>query len=659
MVQADKIREAKERLGESAAILIAKELPIEMFDERTLKGKSIFRDEDTPSMIWFKQGCCFKDFSSGSTYDIIDFFTKAKGKTFIQAVKDLFDLVGMEYDENELKDNSQKDFFANYHYPHDEPANDRLDVESYFMRRGISPETLDYCCVKQSEAGDCAYQFYLSDGIHVATKYRVARPAKNSEFKWYWQKGADNCPVLYGLDKVDTTKPLVVCEGLNDRLSIVEAGYYNVVSIPGGANDLNWIDFNFDFLENFNDIILWYDDDEAGKKAVKEVVARIGLYRTKVVEPTEEIKNKIREYYNKYGSNIDKVDANNVLVAAGKDAVLRLIQDAKIVESKNVRKLMEYEEISIQDIPKTQTGFKSMDKIFSGTLESTLTILTGQAGSGKSSIINTMFVAAPLENDEKVFIYSGELPPSVLLGNILKPLASNRHILRFHNEGRPDGFKVTEEAIKAMKKYYMDKLFVFDEEKNLESNSITLMDSIIYSYRRYGVKNFILDSLLTIDCSKESGDDKYEKEASFVKKLKVLTNEYPIKICLVIHTRKLAAGTKSITGDDINGSSTHNKLCDRAYSIERIYDDPEGYTTRIRCVKDRATGLIDKYVMLKYDMSSYRIYSDDEELQKSYQWEKYENINYPEKISKYIVGNERKNVQVVGDDFKEVFGDCV
>lgn len=626
-----------------------------MFDERTLKGKSIFREENTPSMIWFKQGNCFKDFSSGSTYDILDFYTKGKGMSFSQAVQTLFDLVGEEYSPDEFSSSQREDSFKNYRYPHDEPENDRFTVESYMMNRGISPDTLDFCDVKQSERGDCAFQFKLEDGTHVATKYRVARSATNRDFKWYWQSDADNCPALYGLNKIDITKPLLIVEGMADRLACVEAGYNNVVSIPGGAVDLNWISFNYEFLENFKDIILWFDDDEAGKKGSKEASDRLGIYRTKIVSASDDIKNSIREYYKQYNASIDKVDANNVLISAGKDAVLRCIQDAKIIESKNVRRLMEYEEISIQDIPKTSTGFKAMDSVFTGVFENSLTILTGQAGSGKSSILNTMFVAAPLENNEKVFIYSGELPPSILLGNILKPLASTRHILRFKNPGRPDGFKVTSEAIKAMKQYYMDNIFVFDEDKNLESNSISLMDSIIYSYRRYGVKNFVLDSLLTIDCSKENGDDKYEKEASFVKKLKVLTNELPIKVCLVIHTRKLAAGIKNISGDDINGSSTHNKLCDRAFSIERIYDDPNGFTTKIRCVKDRAQGLVDKIVKLKYDYPSYRIYSDEEELNKTYAWENNFRIEYPESVLPRIVGLEPKQ-DGSHFDTSEVFG---
>lgn len=622
-----------------------------MWDEQKLKGKSIFRDEKTPSMIWYKQGNCFKDFSSGQTFDIIDFYTKKEGLTFVNAVKALFDLVGFEYSDEDFSEYSTR--LQNYRFPKDEPENDRFVVEQYMMARGISIDTLDYAGVKQDEHGNIAFQMFLPDGTHVQTKYRVSRPAKNGEFKWFWQKNTDNCPVLYGIEKIDTTKPMVIVEGLIDRLAVIESGMYNVVSIPGGANDLNWIDFNYDVLEKEAEIILWFDDDKPGQDAVKEAATRLGLDRCKIVSPTKEVKQKIGEYYAQYHSSIDKVDANNVLVACGKDDVLKLINDAKMIENSTVKRLMEFEELELQDIKKTSTGFKAMDAVFSGVYDNQLTIITGAPGSGKSQLINTMFVASPIENGEKVFIYSGELPPRILLGNILKPLASRRHILRFENPGRPDGYKITNEASKTIKRYYMDNIYVYDEEKELDTDSISILENMIYSYKRYGVTNFIVDSLLTVDCSKEIGDDEYKKEATFVKKLKTFTNKYPVKVCLIIHTRKLPVGQKGITGDDISGSSSHNKLCDRSYSISRIYDDPEGFSTEIKCLKDRVTGLVGKSCKLKYDFPSYRLYSDDEELNREYSWEKNIKIDYPESMKPQIVSNIKEVKKTVEH---EVFG---
>ena len=66
------------------AFAIAKELKIEMWDGK--KGKSIFKPEKTPSMIWFDEKNTFKCFATGRTYDIIDHFCKFHKKPFCDAV---------------------------------------------------------------------------------------------------------------------------------------------------------------------------------------------------------------------------------------------------------------------------------------------------------------------------------------------------------------------------------------------------------------------------------------------------------------------------------------------------------------------------------------------------------------------------------------------
>lgn len=160
--------------------------------------------------------------------------------------------------------------------------------------------------------------------------------------------------MLYGINKVNPSLPLVIVEGLNDRLACVEAGYTNTVSIPGGANDLNWIDFNFNTLQKCKELILWFDDDEAGQKATKECVSRLGIYRTKVVQNDSVVKEKIKEFYGHH--DIDKVDANNVLAACGENEVLNMIAKAKMEDNPRVQHLMDVEEVQISDLPRISMG---------------------------------------------------------------------------------------------------------------------------------------------------------------------------------------------------------------------------------------------------------------------------------------------------------------
>jgi hypothetical protein len=244
--------------------------------------------------------------------------------------------------------------------------------------------------IKQDKRGNIVFELRDLDSRLLSIKYRPSRKVKKSEPKmwWYQEKDAHGnnkrsvAPSLFNMNKIDFTKPLLITEGYFDALSCYEAGYKNVVSIYGGAEDDNWIQFNFDFLEQFQEIILWYDNDSAGKAGLDKAVSRLGEYRCKIVSPTTEHEDAVEEYFQLLGSSKDirKTDANNILLACGKEAVLNLINNAKEIPSKRLKYLMDYEPTNVKDMEKVSTGFKSIDRLIYGNLFPCFTIWSGYAG---------------------------------------------------------------------------------------------------------------------------------------------------------------------------------------------------------------------------------------------------------------------------------------
>ena len=218
-------------------------------------------------------------------------------------------------------------------------------------------------------------------------------------------------------------KEKISVSGNCDAMAVWQSGLQNVVSIPGGANDLNWIKQNFDFLEKFKKVILWLDNDSAGEEGTKKIIQKLGEYRCYIVESPEYAQQAVEEYYSKFNPEkpIRKTDANNVMIAIDGSAVQKMIADAKAVENPRVKHLFDYEEMQLQNIPNISFGVKALNKVLYGNFQNTLTVLTGVGGSGKSSVLNQIAVAAPLEQGQNVFIYSGELPAPFLLGNIFRP----------------------------------------------------------------------------------------------------------------------------------------------------------------------------------------------------------------------------------------------
>ena len=652
MISRERINLAKSKLGEKAFFIMAEEIPLSDVNEQKLSCKSPFKEEKTASAFWFSEGNMIKDFSSGLTMDYIDFSMKYHSKSFSGAVKELFDLVGFTYNEGDFKEFSEEEVYKNFNRAHDEENNDRSIVEKYLLKRGISPKTLDYCNVKQDKSGNIAYQFYNHSNELIQTKYRVSHSAKNGEFKWYWQKGSDNCPLLYGINKINYSVPLLIVEGMNDRLACVESGYLNCVSIPGGANDKKWIEFNFDILEKFDEIILWFDDDDVGTTAAKECASRLGIYKTKIVNKNDFVKQKIKGYYSKYGISIDKMDANNVLVCAGKEYVLDLIAKAEAVKNEHLKKLFDYEEIELQNMPYCSTGFKSLDKIIYGNFEGTFIVLTGYSGAGKSTLISEMGIIAPLESNKRVMIYSGEASGGVLLGNTFRPLAGRDHIIEYDNsaQGKPNGYAVTFAAKDAIRDYYRDLIYNYDDGDGLSCDAKDILDGMEYAYRRYNVTFFTLDNLMTITTS-DTDDDKYSSQIKFAKSLKAFTRKYPVTVILVAHPKKPSPGQREVDMYSVSGSSEIVNLADRAFSVSILHDDKDGYDSCLTILKDRQTGKTNKKVKMFYDLPSGRIYSDNEELNKHYSWEVGFKPAYNENTTKKLVNNLHK------DNTIEIFGE--
>lgn len=376
----DKIIEAKEKIGDKAIKKIVDYYHVENFDERRKSGCCPFHQEKTPSFIWNDKDQCFTCFSCGRRASLLDMYIETEG-SYIKAVKKLCEEANVPINIGSVVPD-RKSVFENYRFPKPETNVDRSVVDEYCSKRGISTNTLDYMGVRQDNHGNVVFEMHDVDGTLVCKKYRLSRKVKNNEPKMWWDKKSDMCPILYNIDKIDITKPLVICEGFMDALSIFESGFTNVVSIPGGAEDINWIEFNYDILENVPELILWYDNDAAGNGGLKKVVGRLGEYKCKIVKPDKDDENDVEKYYHSFSSRLSvrKTDANNILLACGKSRVLSLISNAEEIPVENMVDLMEVDEFDIDKVNYTPSGILELDKQIYGFIDGSVNIWTAYAG---------------------------------------------------------------------------------------------------------------------------------------------------------------------------------------------------------------------------------------------------------------------------------------
>ncbi len=653
----EQIIEAKNKLGEKAAYIIAEELNIENWDNKQLKGNCPFHHEKTGSFIWNPKENCFKCFGCGINYGILDHYQK-QGLSYIESIKQLFENTNIIFNEFNVKNTTKDDYFKNYIYPQEELNTDRCKVEEYLAKRGISKETLDFADIKQDSKGNIVFEHRDINSKLLCTKYRPSRALKKTDLKMWWQSGKDktkkyNCPILYGIDKIDITQPLLVVEGHIDRLSCIESGYINTVSIPIGASDLSWIEFNWDWLENFDNIILWADNDDAGRKMIKESVVRIGEHRCKVVEPDEIIVSQVRDFWKQYNQNIDKTDANNVLLACGKQEVLNLINNAKEVPIPDVAKLMECEEFDITKAEVLPTGTKDLDSHIYGYVEGTLNIWTGKTGSGKSTYIIGSCINEAINSDHGTFIYSGELTSSQLKNWVILQIAGREHIIEWDNgENKPKTYTVTYDAKKAIEDKYMDSIYIYDSY--LIATPEKVISRMEYMRKKHGIRNFIIDNLMCLELDIVKHGNELNAQKNLVIQFLQFAVRYNAIVHLVAHPRK-PSGEIALTEYDILGSSNIPNLAHRIFSVRRASENEKAkgksYDAYVSILKDRILGVNKKEVGLHYDTPSRRMYGDKDDKCKKYSWDTGK-IKY--RTNKF--GNNGTLVTDINKQEREVFG---
>ena len=102
-------------------------------------------------------------------------------------------------------------------------------------------------------------------------------------------------------------------------------------------------------------------------------------------------------------------DANDILRKYGKEALVKAVENAELREVKFVNRLASVEAVNLRDLPKIKTGIAPLDRICGGLLRGHVVLLSGKRGEGKSTFMSQL-VADAIEQDNAVFIYSGELP---------------------------------------------------------------------------------------------------------------------------------------------------------------------------------------------------------------------------------------------------------
>lgn len=626
IIEKELIEEAKEKLGDQNAFLMSELLELEDFDEKNLKACCPYHGEKTASFIYNrKNGYHFKCFGCGKSVDIID-AQMGKGMTFLDSCKWLFDKAEIKYQFGEQNVQTR----AKYKYPPAEShENDKTKMYEYLASRGISKATCDYLDIRADKKGNIAFHSYDENDVLTVVNYRVPYKARNGDFKcWFAADENDldergkakpygTADILFNMNRVNPGKPLVITEGQIDCASVIEAGYTNVVSVLKGSQGMGWIEACFDWLEQFDEIIIASDNDKAGLKMRDEVINRLGTWRCKYVDIPTELEFKST------GKNVPVKDLNEVLQSQGAKCLLELINDAKDTPIKSVARLSEIKELNPNDMNGFEVGIKDLDielmKFFTGGV----TLITGAPSAGKTTFLNQIVLMA-MDQGFGTFLFSRELINGMSKGWFNQVAAGRRNMRPIKLKNGNNFYVVNDDAKANIQKYYDDKFFIYkDEEENDEE---ALFSSMEECARKMGLKLFVVDNLMTVQLSSDTTDSN-KAQTDFMNRLIKFSMKYDVKVVCIAHPRKLQNGAE-IGLFDVAGTSNLVNLALRTIGLKRVSEenkeDPRhkyyGFDVVISIIKDRIFGST-KNIPVHYDKISRRFFSDYDEFDKVYKWD--------------------------------------
>lgn len=633
MIDKELIAEAKRRLGDSNADLIADFLSVEKYDSRNKKCLCPFHNEKTPSFVYNPKTFKFRCFGAcNKSVDIVDALIEGRNLTFNQAAEQVFELAGMEVPMPEV---GLKDQGADYVYPTLSDG-DMTPAYEYLAKRGISKAVVDYVGIKCDNKGIMEFPFYSFGDVLTMVKCRPARKINKGEGSKCWvKKGTGSAPLLFNANRINTELPLIVTEGCIDALAVMECGYFNVVSVPLGSQNLAWISENLDWLDQFSDIILCGDADAAGKKMNIEASSRLGVDRCRFFN---------HPLYKENGKLKQINDINECLYRLGKEETRKCIEAALNAPNPRVIDFSDIEDVDWSQVDGISFGIKELDKQLHLMYRGSVNLIYAKPSAGKSSYVNQVLLCAA-EEGRRIFLYTDELTESMFKNWFMFSAAGRRHIQSFVSEEGSTYYKVSPKAKAKISEYYKDRLFVYRDTES--SNIESLLSCIKEEIRRKGTSVIVLDNLMTIDI--ESKASELEQQKIIMKKITKLAKDYNVVVILVAHAKK----TKEALGmDDASGTFAIANLSGRMISMERNTDlRDNSYDVMFHIQKDRFGSKNGVRVPVRFDFPSRRFYTTEEELERRFSWDVIESTvkEMPKSESlERMMKNEQEDDEVFG-----------
>ena len=420
------------------------------------------------------------------------------------------------------------------------------------------------------------------------------RPADSKNFS---SIGDTKAPELFGQWRAGSGgKMLVITEGEYDAMAATQmfsdlGKKYRVVSLPHGAN-IKDLKNNLEWLEQFETIVLNFDNDKAGDECLSKAVDLFTPSKVKVMKlPTK--------------------DANDLLLHGRPIEYMQALNNAKVYQPDGIMNLsdswdMMFKDDDVASVPYPWNGLNSM---LYGLRPREIVTLTSGSGMGKSAITRELEHWIFKETEDKIGILALEESVGRTSWGIVSVEANLNLSIREERAGVP------KEDIQG----WYDATLGTGRFETLDhfgsTGQDTLLSRVRYMIKALDCKWIVLDHLSIVVSAMEDIGDERKTIDTIMTKLRQLTEETGAGLILVSHLRRVAGDKGHEQGHEVSlahlrGSQSIAQLSDAVIALERNQqsdNDKEANLTKVRVLKNRYAGKVGVSNYLYYEHETGRL----------------------------------------------------
>jgi twinkle protein len=464
-------------------------------------------------------------------------------------------------EEVTIKDPKKKEQ-KDYKYPVQEWQNyTKLsdNMVKWFNSRKITQNTL----IKAKVTEEVYYQPALKKEVnnivfnYFEGKTLINKKYRSGDKKFTQSSGTKN--IFYGINDIIDCKEVYIVEGEIDKLSLMEIGIDNCISVPNGANDNDdvWVNCE-DYFKGVETFYIATDKDEKGNTVAEKIAQRLGRWRCR------------RIIFN-------GKDANEDLVSGCLEQSLMNIQSYPVSGTLKVSDFKSdifdlYDNGLPNVVAPVGNGLDRLVGCFS-TMMGHLVVCTGIPSHGKSTFMEWYVLNLLAENDLKASFFSPEHMPFAL--------HQSTFIQKFYGKTFFDNYdknRVTKQDIKDYIEWADEKIYLTCPENGSAATWDFIFDAFKQQIYSYGVNVFVIDAFNKVLFDKSGNKkDNIDEVLTRLTSFSQLNN---VLVFLVAHPTKMYKDEK--TGEtsipslyDVSGSADFRNQTHDGFCVHRTFgDDP-------------------------------------------------------------------------------------